>query len=155
MSHLFIGMALPPHTLSLTAAHIVGGAIASRDWQPQHHDHQWAQGMNLPGIILNTPSQLGLFCAFATAWSGPEGRIGRTALQMRQPLGPGDTIRLQGKVEAMERDSAGWTWAFLKLDIVRDGENASNCRIWLAVPGDTGCQPWKAPAELWSPPELD
>ena len=154
MSGPCIGMTLPPRNLTLAAAHIIGGAIASRDWQPQHHDHQRAQDMNLPGIILNTPSQMGLFCAFATAWSGPEGRVGRTALRMRKPLCPGDVLSLTGRVTDILEDMGGWNWLLLDLAIEREGASASNCRLWLAVPGEEGASPWYATEAQWNPPEL-
>lgn len=148
------GAALPPLHVRLTAGHVIGGAVASRDWQPQHHDRDRARAMDLPDIILNTPSQLGWFCRFATAWSGPEGRVGRTALQMRRQLCPGDEIALEGRVDAVRPDISGWRWLLLDLAMLRAGERASGCRMWLAVPGDTGLSPWQAPADLWMPPDM-
>lgn len=148
-----VGAALPALQISVSAAHVVGGAITSRDWQPQHHDHARAIAMKLPDIILNTPSQLGLFCRFATNWSGPAGRIGRSELKMRRPVCPGDQIEIGGLVERVRPDASGWQWVLIALQMVRGEETASTCRLWMAVPGDGGHAPWQAAADAWYPPE--
>lgn len=152
--HVQPGADLPPWHVRISAAHVIGGAVASRDWQPQHHDRDRAQAMNLPDIILNTPSQLGWFCRFATAWSGPEGRVGRTALKMRRQICPGDEIGFAGRIEQVAPDVSGWRWVLLDLTMKRGDEMASGCRMWIAVPGEAGLMPWQATADLWAPPEL-
>lgn len=50
------GGALPPLRRIVSARDITMGAAASRDWQPQHHDIAHAQGMKLPDIIMNAPT---------------------------------------------------------------------------------------------------
>lgn len=146
---------LPPRTFVLSAAHVVGGALASRDWQGQHHDRDRATAMNLPDVILNTPSQLGWFCGFATAWSGPQGRIGRTAVRMSRPICPGDRITITGTVEDERADPAGWSWMLLALAMERGETIVSRCRMWIARPADAGSLPWEATADRWHPPEFD
>lgn len=149
------GMMLPPLHIRLSGAHVIGGAVASRDWQPQHHDRDRARAMNLPDIILNTPSQLGWFCRFSCAWSGPQGRVGRSTLKMRGPICPGDALLFEGNVDQLVPDPAGWDWALLDLRMKRASEIVSSCRIWIAIPGKEGFSPWMAEPHAWKPPELD
>ena len=51
------GMALPVLEKAVKPVTVVLGAMASRDWRPQHHDFKFATGNNgLDDIIMNTPN---------------------------------------------------------------------------------------------------
>ena len=52
-----IGMKLPDLLLPVTRKLVSMGAAASRDWQPQHHDPDWARKAGLPDIIMNNYTQ--------------------------------------------------------------------------------------------------
>ena len=48
------------------------GALATRDWRPMHHDHDFAVNRNgTRDIFLNTPNQAAWFERYVTDWSGP------------------------------------------------------------------------------------
>ena len=146
------GDRLPPLQIGITAAHVVGGAIASRDWQPQHHDRDYAINAKLPDIILNTPSQLGWFCRYATDWTGPHGRVGRTSLKMRRPVCPGDSVCFTGVVEWACADARIGQWVQLGLAMTRGDETVSTAKLMIAMPSADGGRPWHVADDDWQPP---
>lgn len=155
---LEVGAELPQLDLPVEARHIIMGATASRDWQPQHHDHDCAvRRMGLPDIIANTPTQTGWLSRYVTDWSGPHGRIGRLRVRMLQPVCPGDLIVLRGRVDALVKDRAGWWWAHLGLTLSRaggDGPVLTRGDVLVALPSCEGARPWQAGAD-WQPPVFD
>ena len=48
-----VGDELPQLDVPLTAAIITGGALASRDFTPVHHDKSVARAQGLPDVIMN------------------------------------------------------------------------------------------------------
>ncbi len=128
------GEILPPLVRTVTARDIVMGAAASRDWQPQHHDVAYAHEMNLPGIIMNTPTQTGWFHGYALQWAGGAARIGRWKLTMLRPICPGMTVTLGGAVSARRRAPSGGEWRWLDLAMTVSEEPFSRMRILLLVP---------------------
>ena len=70
------GQELPVLQHEVTATTVVLGALASRDWRPMHHDHDFAVNRNgTKDIFLNTPNQAAWFERFLTDWSGPRGPV--------------------------------------------------------------------------------
>ncbi len=68
------GDALPELAYDVTATTVVLGALASRDWRPMHHDHDFAVNRNgTRDIFMNTPNQAAWFERYVTDWTGPEG----------------------------------------------------------------------------------
>ena len=147
------GIAIPSLTIQMTATRIVMGAAASRDWQPQHHDPRHAKAAGLPDIILNAPSQSGWLGRTLTDWAGPEARIGRMRFRMVKPIAAGDTIIIQGLVEAAADSTQGWRWLRLALKITVGDELATDAASLLAIPL-TEC-PWRADSHAWHIPEWD
>ena len=148
---IMIGEKLPSLSVAVAVRHIIAGAAASRDWQPQHHDHASALESGLPDIIMNTPTQAGWLERFVTDWSGPAARIGRLRHRMLKPICPGDQIQLLGAVEAGAPSPQGWSWFRLGLSIAREGQVLTEAAMLLAVPGIT--QPWQATAGAWHVPD--
>ena len=147
---------LAPRVRKVSARDIAMGAAVSRDWQPQHHDIAYAREMNLPDIIMNTPTQTGWFHGYVMDWAGPGARIARWRLKMRRSVCPEAEVTLSGDV--IRRDAAwgGSEWLWLDLRFTGGGEILSTMRILLARPsvaGGTSC--WDIPAESWCPPPLD
>lgn len=125
---------LPDATRMVTARDIVMGAAASRDWQPQHHDADHARAMNLPGIIMNTPTQTGWFHGYLLEWAGRNARIGRWKLSMLRPICPGMTVTLSGTVIANQAAAKGGNWLWLDLAITGQGEICSTMKVVLHQP---------------------
>jgi acyl dehydratase len=97
-----IGDALPPLEVPLTRTLIVSTAIASRDYQDVHHDHELAQERGSPDIFMNILSTNGFVGRFVTDWSGPEARLRKVDIRLGAPNYPGDTMVLEGTVTAKD-----------------------------------------------------
>ena len=90
-SDVVVGWSLEPLSHDVTATTVVLGALASRDWRPMHHDHDFAVNRNgTRDIFLNTPNQAAWFERYVTDWTGPTGRLGRMTFWMNTPVFPGD-----------------------------------------------------------------
>lgn len=101
-----VGDRLPELTIDITAKLIVGGAIASRDYQDVHHDKDAAQALGSPDIFMNILTTNGLVGRYVTDWAGQGARLQRIAIRLGAPNYPGDTMTLRGEVLAVDRERA-------------------------------------------------
>jgi len=101
-----VGDALPTLAVPITTAIVVGGAIATRDFTPVHHDATAARAQGLPNVIMNTLTTNGFVCRYATDWAGPGARVSRLAVKLGVPNTPGETMTMTGRVAAKD-DAAG------------------------------------------------
>jgi acyl dehydratase len=101
-----VGTELPELVIPVTTTMVVGGAIASRDFTPVHHDKAAAQATGLPDIIMNTMTTNCFVSRFVTDWTGPDAIIKSISLKLGAPNHPGDTMRMTGKVTAKD-EAAG------------------------------------------------
>jgi hypothetical protein len=148
-----VGDTLPGLEVDVTPRVVIMGASASRDWQPQHHDHAWAvEKVGTKDIFLNTPNLAGWFERYLTDWTGPRGRLGRLRFRMRRSICAGDRMVFSGTVTAVsEADSAGCRWVDVDLTVTAAGETAVECSARVAVPaGDQG-NPWRRTGDDWQP----
>jgi len=93
-----VGEELPPLDVPTTAALVVGGALASRDFTPVHHDKAAAQAQGLPDVFMNILTTNGLVGRYISDWAGPEAIVKGFASKLGGPNMPGDTLKLRGKV---------------------------------------------------------
>jgi acyl dehydratase len=112
-----VGDELPPLDIPLTTSLIVGGALASRDFTPVHHDRAAAQAAGLQDVFMNILTTNGLVGRYVTDWAGIDATIRGVAIKLGTPNLPGDTMRLSGKVAA--KDEAAGT-----VEIEVTGKNA-------------------------------
>ena len=146
------GFALPPLTYDVTATTVVLGALASRDWRPMHHDHDFAVTRNgTRDIFLNTPNQAAWFERYLTDWTGPTGRLGRMTFKMMGSVFPGDTMALTGVVISVDVDAVGCGWLELALELGVAGEVKTSCRARIAVPTSSDDNPWSRRGPRWLP----
>ena len=101
-SDVTAGDELPPLEIPITATLVIGGAIASRDYQDVHHDRDLAQRRGAKDIFMNILTTNGLVGRFVTDWAGPEAIVKKVAIRLGAPNYPGDTMRLTGRVTAVE-----------------------------------------------------
>ena len=66
------GDVLPTFKYDVSATTIVLGALASRDWRPMHHDHDFAVNRTARRHLHNTPNQAAWFERYLTDWTGRE-----------------------------------------------------------------------------------
>jgi acyl dehydratase len=146
------GQRLPALEVDVTARTIVMGASASRDWQPQHHDHAWATGRaGTRDIFLNTPAQAGWIERFLTDWTGPRGRLGRMRFRMRRSVVPGDRLTFGGMVEDLAADEVGCWWATVAVMLTVGEERVTECTARIAIPAADDDDPWRRDGDDWRP----
>jgi acyl dehydratase len=95
-----VGEALAELAIPITRTLIVSGAIASRDYQDVHHDHELAHGRGSEDIFMNILTTNGLVGRYVTDWSGPGGMIRNVKIRLGAPNYPGDTMTFTGAVTA-------------------------------------------------------
>jgi acyl dehydratase len=146
------GDALPELRYDVTATTVVLGALATRDWRPMHHDHDFAVNRNgTQDIFLNTPNQAAWFERFLTDWSGPKGRLGRMKFRMKGSVFPGDVMVLAGTVTEVATDEAGCGWATVDVQLTVDHDVKTQCTARIALPTTDDDNPWKRRGDDWKP----
>lgn len=103
-SEVEVGDALPQLALPLTTSLIVGGALASRDYTPVHHDRGAAQAAGLQDVFMNILTTNGLIGRYVTDWAGANAVIRGLAIKLGAPNLPGDTMTLSGRVSSKSDD---------------------------------------------------
>ncbi len=92
------GQELPELVKEVTATTIVAGAIASRDFNPCHHDKDFVTAQGSPDIFLSIVNTGGWIGKFLTDWGGPEADIKKMDLWLGAQCNPGHTLTLKAKV---------------------------------------------------------
>jgi hypothetical protein len=101
-----VGDELPPLTVEITTSLVVAGAIASRDYQDVHHDPGLARARGAKDVFMNILTTNGFVGRFVTDWAGPDATLKKVSLSLGAPNYPGDTMRMTGRVTAVEGDEA-------------------------------------------------
>jgi len=97
-----VGDELPELEIPITAALIVGGALASRDFTPVHHDTAAARATGAQDIFMNILTTNGLVGRYVTDWAGPDAVLTEVGIKLGSPNHPGDVMKLVGSVEAKD-----------------------------------------------------
>jgi acyl dehydratase len=93
-----LGEKLPTMAIPITVPLIAGGAIATRDYFPGHHDVEAARALGSPHIFMNILTTNGLVQRFVESWTGPEGRLKTLKIKLGAPNYPGDSMTLSAEV---------------------------------------------------------
>lgn len=145
-------MKLPELAYDVTATTVVLGALATRDWRPMHHDHDFAVNRNgVRDIFLNTPNQQAWFERYLTDWTGPRGRLGRMRFRMRDSVFPGDHMVFSGVADDTSTDEVGCTWATVTIELRVGDRVCTTCTARIAVPADDDDNPWARSGDNWRP----
>jgi acyl dehydratase len=97
-----VGDSLPDLDVELTAAIIVGGAIASRDYTPVHHDRAAANKSGMTDVFMNILTTNGYVGRFVTDWAGPDSTLKKVSIKLGGPNTPGDTMKMRGEVASVD-----------------------------------------------------
>jgi acyl dehydratase len=100
-----VGDQLPELAIDLTVSLIVGGALASRDYTPVHHDKAAAQAAGMQDVFMNILTTNGLVGRYVTDWAGIDAVIKRVAIKLGAPNLPGDTMKMTGSVTSKDEAS--------------------------------------------------
>ena len=82
----------------ITRTHIVRYAGASGDFNPLHHDDEYARSLGNPSIFAMGMFPAGVLATALTRWLGP-GRVRRFSVRFRSQVWPGDRLTFGGIVE--------------------------------------------------------
>ena len=94
---------LPELHIPITHKLIVGGAIATQDFIPVHHNAPAAQRAAMPDIFMNILTTSGLCARYLSDWAGPASRLQRLTFKLMAPNTPGDCMTLRGAVKKVDR----------------------------------------------------
>ena len=100
-----VGDALPELAIPLTTSLIVGGALASRDYTPVHHDRVAAQAAGMSDVFMNILTTNGLVGRYVADWAGIDATVRGIAIKLGTPNLPGDTMKLSGSVTSVDSDA--------------------------------------------------
>jgi acyl dehydratase len=102
LSDVNVGDSLPELPIPVTTSLIVGGAVASRDYTPVHHDKSAAQAAGMQDVFMNILTTNGLVGRYVTDWAGPNAAIRNVNIRLGTPNLPGDTMTLTGTITSKE-----------------------------------------------------
>jgi acyl dehydratase len=155
LSDIKEGAELPVLEKEVKPVTVVLGAMASRDWRPQHHDYKFATENNgLDDIIMNTPNLAAWFERYLTDWTGPKGRLGRIKFRMKDSVYPGETMRFTGTVTGIETaigEAGDVGWVDVAIELSAGGKSCVGCEARIAVPMTSEANPWKLKGDAWKP----
>ena len=100
-----VGDKLEPLAIDITTGLVVCGALATRDFEPVHHDKSAALATGLPDVFMNILTSQGLMTRYATDWSGPEAVVESIDLKLGAPNVPGMVMTMTGEVSALDTRS--------------------------------------------------
>ncbi|MEM9254977.1 MAG: acyl dehydratase [Pseudomonadota bacterium] len=100
-----VGDALPAQDIDITTGLVVCGALATRDFEPVHHNKSEAQAIGLPDVFMNILTSQGLMTRYATDWSGPEAIVNAVDIRLGAPNVPGMVMTVTGTVDSVNTDT--------------------------------------------------
>jgi acyl dehydratase len=122
MSGPVAGEKLPELAIDLTRTFVISSALATRDFQPIHHDPAAAQRGGTDDIFLNALTTAGLIGRFVTDWAGLNCRMTSLKLRLGRPAVAGRTLRLSGEVsDVTSTDGTGWAATISVTGSTEDG----------------------------------
>ena len=92
------GQDIGSYSMEMTAVKISGGAWATRDTNPIHHDKDFALKAQQRDMIVNIMHSEGILSRLATDWSGPEGELKRTRFNIEGNCCVGDLMTVSGNI---------------------------------------------------------
>ncbi len=101
-SSIQVGDKIPGIEVPITASLISCAALATRDYEPCHHDKSVAQSMGLPDVFMNILTSQALMARFVTDWSGPEAIMKGLNVKLGAPNVPGMTMTMTGEVAELD-----------------------------------------------------
>lgn len=100
-----IGHELPSIRVPVTITSVMATAVATRDYQPVHHDLMLAQSNGSETVFTNTHTAAGYLERLIMQWAGPNAFLKRLKFRMGGPNYAGDELVLKGTVTACDPNS--------------------------------------------------
>ncbi|WP_054564291.1 MaoC family dehydratase N-terminal domain-containing protein [Frankia sp. R43] len=89
-------------SVPVTATLIVSGAIATRDFQPVHHDRELAARRGSADIFLNINTSVGLLQRYVSDALGPDLIVRAIRVRLGAPAYPGDHLVFTGRLTSAD-----------------------------------------------------
>jgi MaoC like domain len=99
---LRVGQVLPVLRIPVTHKLIVGGALATQDFIPVHHNLPAAQAAGMQDIFMNILTTSGLCARYLSDWAGAGSRLQALKFNLLAPNFPGDVMVMAGAVTAID-----------------------------------------------------
>jgi acyl dehydratase len=104
---LDVGAAAEPRTIGpLTRTDFVRYQGASGDFNPIHHDEEFAKSAGYPTVFSVGMLQAGILASYATDWLGAD-NVRNFGVQFREQVWPGDSLVCTGTVVSRIDPSEG------------------------------------------------
>jgi acyl dehydratase len=118
-----VGAEAEPWTFGpITQTDIVRYAGASGDFNPIHHDDQYAKSAGFPGVFSIGMLQAGCLATFAAEWFGEE-NVRRFQVRFKDMVWPGDTCTCRGRVTSVTEMPEGGHAVSVALECVRQNDD--------------------------------
>ncbi len=101
-SEVSVGDALPEQKIEITSSLVVGGALASQDYTPVHHDRGAAQASGMQDVFMNILTTNGLVGRYISDWAGSNALVKNVSIKLGTPNLPGETMKMSGAITENE-----------------------------------------------------
>jgi acyl dehydratase len=123
----------------LTRTDFVRYAGASGDFNPLHHDAEYARAAGLPDVMGHGMLSAGLLATAVTRWFGSDA-VEAFSVRFQTPVWPGDRLTATGHVVGIAREAVGVRVADIDLVLARDNGDRvvrGNARVRLVGASST------------------
>lgn len=100
------GQVLPAIRVPITITSAMATALATRDYQPVHHDLERARALGSQTVFTNTHTTAGYLERLVMQWAGPNAFLKSLKLRLGVPSYAGDELVLGGTVVATDAANA-------------------------------------------------
>jgi uncharacterized OB-fold protein/acyl dehydratase len=97
------GQTLPLYPIDVTTNLVVGGAIATRDFEDIHHEVAAAKRAGLKDVFMNVLTTNGICARYVSEWAGPDARVKEIDIRLGAPNVVGDTMTLSATLVSKQR----------------------------------------------------
>jgi hypothetical protein len=138
------GQDIDSYSMQMTAVKISGGAWATRDTNPIHHDKDFALKAQQRDMIVNIMHSEGILSRLATDWSGPKGELKRTRFNIEGNCCVGDLMTVSGNVirKWVGGDDEGYLAGLHLVELQVNSKTPEgpfcNAQITMALPSKAG-----------------
>ncbi|MGW0891179.1 MaoC/PaaZ C-terminal domain-containing protein [Saccharopolyspora sp. NPDC002578] len=100
------GTSLPAREVGpVTQTDVVRFAGAGGDFNPLHHDPEFARAAGFPGVLAMGQMHAGMLAAWLTDWAGVE-HLREYEVRFAAPVFLGDTLLFSGEVRSVDNEIA-------------------------------------------------
>ncbi len=96
------GQVLPAIRVPITITSVMATALATRDYQPVHHDIERARALGSQTVFTNTHTTAGYLERLVMQWAGSNAFLKSLKLRLGVPNYAGDELVLSGTVVATD-----------------------------------------------------